>query len=254
MSRPARETPKVLIVEDQPEYSAQLERAFATSEGLRFDVKVARSAYEAIPYITKDQIDIYVVDLELPENNAGASEKVGKALIEKIVSKTNGGLIIHSSKLRKDREDFLIGGVDDYIEKGEPISYVVAKAFAVWRRVKNAHRPTELKISKKERFFRIGKWRFKNLDRHLISEAGETTRLSPTELAFIQYLCTIDSEIDRREFNVAVLGRPAYEEDKRIDNLVYRLREKLGETFQIVSRRDSGTYRLLDFQEIRNQK
>ena len=240
---------KVLIVEDQPRYIDELKRAFREVEkGVRFEVNDVQSTSEAEPYIDADRTDIYIVDLELPLLNETPTEKIGEQLVRQIVQRTNGGTIIYSASLRKDREDFLWGGVDDYIEKGDPTSYVVARSFAVWRRVQAAKR-AEPKEAKK-RQFRLGKWRLEPGNRTLVSGDGMSVRLSPTELAFVQYLCTIDAEIDRREFNVAVLGRPPYQEDKRIDNLVYRLREKLGDSVQLISRHDGGTYRLVDFEEL----
>jgi DNA-binding response OmpR family regulator len=245
-------TVRVLVIEDNAQYAEELRRAFGQNErGLTFEVSIVSSASDAEPFIEADEIDIYVVDLELPDFNAAPNEKVGELLVKKIIQSTSGGVIVHTI-LQRDRDDFLWGGVDDYIMKGDSISHVLARAFAVWRRVKEARK--SIKATRKSgRSFRLGKWRFEGGNRTLLSDHGESSRLSPTELAFIQYLCTVDTEIDRREFNVAVLGRPAYEEDKRIDNLVYRLREKLGDSFQIVSRHNGGTYKLISFEELRHK-
>lgn len=243
-------TAKVLIIEDNAHYAEKLARAFRSSHrGLTFDVKIVTSEFEAERFITENEIDIYVVDLELPELNAAPSEEVGERLVKRIVDVTDGGVIINTGMLRTDREDFLYGGVDDYIPKIAPITEIPAKAFAVWSRVQKAQKPRAV-TKKHTRTFKIGKWRFQDGNRSLISDRGETVRLSATELAFVKYLCTVDTEIDRREFNVAVLGREEYEEDKRIDNLVYRLREKLGDTFQLVSRHGGGTYKLISFEEL----
>lgn len=243
---------KILIIEDNAKYAAELRRAFGQNErGLTFSVSVVASASEAEPFVKADQTDIYIVDLELPEFNAAPTEEVGEILVKKIIQSTSGGVIIHTNILRKDRDDFLWGGVDDYIMKGDSISNVVARAFAVWRRVKEAR--TLPNTGRKDgRSFKLGKWKFEG-SRNLVSDNGESIRLSPTELAFVRYLCTVDAEIDRREFNVAILGRPAYEEDKRIDNLVYRLREKLGDSFQLVSRHSGGTYKLINLEELPNR-
>lgn len=243
-------TAKILIIEDNARYAEELARAFDSNPGgLTFKVNIVGSEFEAERFINGNEIDIYVVDLELPEFNAAPSEKVGERLVKRLVEFTDGGVIVHSGLLRTDREDFLWAGVDDYIPKGAGISEVVAKAFAVWNRVKRAQKPRPIAV-KRARSFKLGKWRFRDGSRNLISDSGEAARLSPTELAFVQYLCTVDTEIDRREFNVAVLARPEYQEDKRIDNLVYRLREKLGDTFQLISRHDGGTYKLISFEEL----
>ena len=237
---------RVLIIEDNNRYASELRRAFQQSEkGITFEARVVTSVSGAEPFIEADQTDIYLVDLEIPELNSAPDEKNGEMLVKKIIQRTNGGVIIHTGSLRKDSDDFLWGGVDDYIEKGDSISSVIARAFAVWRRIKAARGNNEPPSN--QRSFRLGKWRFEPGNRNLVSDDGDSVRLSPTELAFVQYLCSVDREIDRREFNVAVLGRPPYEQDKRIDNLVYRLREKLGDSFQLVSNNE-GVYRLVSFE------
>lgn len=244
-------TANVLIIEDDPVYARSLDRTFgSTHKGLKFIVNIVASESEAERFIAENRTDIYVVDLELPpEPNAVPSDEVGKRLVKSISQVTDGGIIINSSKLRDNREDFLYSGVDDCIPKSAKASEVVAKAFAVWNRVQKAKKPRKAE-KKAKRTFKLGKWRFEIDNRVLVGEEGETARLSVTELAFVKYLCTVDAEIDRREFNVAVLGREAYEEDRRIDNLVYRLREKLGDTFQLISKYGGGAYRLISLKEL----
>src|SRR3974390_1846711 len=211
---------RVLIIEDNIDTAKELERAYRTShKRLHFDVTVVSSESKAEPLIKIDFADIYIVDLELPEFEAAPSEKVGERLVARLVQSSNGGIIIHTGMLRTDRDDFLWGGVDDYIQKSvDSPNEVVAKTFAVWRRVRRAQDPGFIGRSR-PRTFRLGKWIFRDGQRSLNSDSGEIARLSPTELAFVQYLCTVDTEIDRREFNTAVLAREAYQEDKRIDNL-----------------------------------
>jgi DNA-binding response OmpR family regulator len=241
-------TAKILIVEDNPEYAGKLSRAFAANyKGVAFETKVAESEFAAQAYVQNDEADVYIVDLDLPESSGTPSEEVGERLVKRLIRNTDGGVIVHTGMTRMDREDFLWGGVDDYIKKGEAISIVVARTFAVWRRVSRAKKPAA--PNKKMQTYRIGKWRFEEGNRTLTNSEGETARLSPTELAFMQYLCTVDTEIDRREFNVAVLARSEHAKDMRIDNLVYRLKEKLGGTFELISRKN-GTYKLISIEKL----
>jgi DNA-binding response OmpR family regulator len=246
----SKATAKVLIIEDNASYAEELRRVFLSNYNeLSFEVHIASSELEANKFILKNKIDVYIVDLELPEHEEHPSEEVGERLVRRIVRSTDGGVIVHTGILRADREDFLWGGVDDFIQKGDAISEVAARTFSVWRRVTKARKATA-SLSGRARLYRIGKWKFEEGNRDLVSNFGETARLSPTELAFIQYLCTVDTEIDRREFNIAVLARPAHEVGKRIDNLIYRLREKLGNTFQIISRHTDGAYKLIDVEQL----
>ena len=239
---------KVLLIEDDPQCAKDIQRALHTNErGLSFHVSIASSAAEAAPFIKENKTDIYIVDLELPEFDGAPNEKVGEALSYEISRSTYGGVIIYSSKLQKDREDYLWHNIDDCISKNDPPSYVAAKAFSVWRRVQDARHELRKPQTKK---FKLGKWQFEAGNRTLVSESGEIVRLSATEHAFVEYLCTVDTQLDRREFNVDVLKREPYEEDMRIDNLVYRLREKLGDSFQIVSRSNGGSYKLLSYERL----
>jgi|HubBroStandDraft_6_1064221.scaffolds.fasta_scaffold292319_1 DNA-binding response OmpR family regulator len=240
-------TARVLIIEDNSTYAEKLTQAFASNhQGVAFETKVAESELAAHISVQNEEPDVCIVDLQLPEFNEAPSEEVGERLVKRLSQNTDAGVIVHTGMTRMDREDFLWGGVDDYIKKGEPISELVARTFAVWRRASRAKKPAML--NKKMRTFRIGKWLFEEGNRTLLSREGGTARLSPTELAFMQYLCTVDTEIDRREFNVAVLARSEHKEDMRIDNLVYRLREKLGGTFQLISR-NNGAYKLISIEK-----
>ena len=228
----------ILIIEDNAQYSKELQRAFRQSErGLTFETNAVASASEAEPFIEADGTDIYIVDLELPEFKAAPNEKVGELLVKKIIQRTDGGVIIHTGILRKDRDDFLWGGVDDYIMKGDPISSVVARAFAVWRRVKEAKNTTNAK-SKNERSFRLGKWRFQKGNRNVVSDDGKSIRLSPTELAFVQYLCTVTQKLIAAN-QCCVHVRPAFEEVKNDHPFIDFERNKVT-AFSSVLRHDAA--------------
>jgi DNA-binding response OmpR family regulator len=88
----------------------------------------------------------------------------------------------------------------------------------------------------------IGKWRFTVGDRLLRDEDGSTLKLSQTEHAFLRYICTVDSnEITTDEFNEVILNRSRPEYMSRLDNFIYRMRQKLGGTVEVTSLRN-GRY------------
>lgn len=253
-----RQLPKILIVEDNARYAFELMRVFKDpSKEARFDVDVVATVEQAMVYVDRDSIDIYVVDLRLPMGESDLAEKVqsGKQLVRLIVDRSNAGIIVHSNiPMGRDAEELFRLGADDYLEKGNKPEFVRAKAEALWRRIVMTRPNTAPQFVHTNRVFRIGQWRFVIGKRDLNTETGNSIRLSPTEHAFLRYLCTVeDHEISRRDFNVGILGRAAYEEDRRIDNLVYRIREKLGDDIRLISKRD-GIYRLMDVTEIRSQQ
>ena len=247
-------TPRVLIVEDNAQYAVSLVRSFRQSGSLGFfEVDIATDLSSAWPYVERDEIDIYVVDLALPKAPERAdSVENGKKLVSRIVERTNAGILVHSDRsLEREGEEMFALGADDYLEKGMKPEIVRAQAFALWRRIRMTRQGSSRFFVHTGRTFRIRDWRFVIGDRVVTSDANEAKRLSPTEHALLAYLCTVeDHQIDRREFNEAILNRPAHMRDQRIDNLIYRIRQKIGECLPLTSK-SHGAYKLVDVKELR---
>lgn len=249
--------PRVLIVEDDASYAIQLLRALREETPSLvqkpISVDVATNVEEALQFLNTDAIDIYIIDLKLSEGDTHLlpTPELGRDLAKMVIEKTNAGVIIHSS-LPADSvaAGLIVLGADDYIQKGTNKEILKAKVLALWRRIQFS-RPSHSKLFvHTDRIFQIGDWYFSVGRRDLVDGAGNVIRISATEHAFLRHLCTVEgNEIDRETFNVEVLGRASYEKDMRIDNLVYRLRNKLGENLQIVSLRD-GAYKLLNVKEV----
>ena len=63
-------------------------------------------------------------------------------------------------------------------------------------------------------------------------------RITPTQHAFLRFLCTVEGhEIDRETFNLAILGRPEAEKNKRIDDFIYKFKNKVGPSVQLISKK-----------------
>jgi DNA-binding response OmpR family regulator len=254
----ARFAPRILIVEDNLRYAIELMRTLRQSQGqisdVHFQIDLTPTAEEALQFLEKDEIDIYIVDLKLPniENLGVEDESVGENLVGRILEKTNAGVIVHSLvPAERNAEVFLLLGADDYIEKTAKLEFVRAKLLALWRRVQLTRPEISNAYAHTNRTFLIGDWRFVIGSRELRGESGNMIRVSPTEHAFLRHICAVeDHEIDRETFNASVLGRSAVEKDSRIDNLIYRLRNKLGQSVQFLSKRE-GIYKLIDIKEVR---
>lgn len=248
--------PKILIVEDNARYAFELLRVFKHPHvDSQYQVDVATTTDEASVYVDRDCIDIYIVDLKLPAGSADSTAKSenGKRLVQLIAERTNAGIVILTNvQMREVSEELLKLGADDYLSKGLELKFVKAKIDALWRRVMMARPNTANKFVHTNRTFRVGPWLFVIGERDLRNDVDKVVRLSPTEHAFLRHLCTVeDHEITRSEFNINILGRRESEEDRRIDNLVYRIRGKLGEGVQLVSKRD-GAYKLINVSEVRS--
>ncbi len=249
--------PRILIVEDDSDYALRLLNSLkdwrmplSTGE---CKIDIAQSIERAKDYLNKDAVDIFIVDLIMREKEDSETESdvFGKNFVREIATKSNAGIIIVTS-LAERSEGFtlLTEGADDYIQKYPEPDKIRARILALWRRIQLI-RPNRSNIfAHTNRVFRIGDWRFVVGSRALTNSIGETVRLSPTEHAFLRYICTVEGhECDRISFNLHVLGRRHFERKLRIDNFIYRIRNKLGESIQFLS--DNGAYKLIDVREIK---
>jgi DNA-binding response OmpR family regulator len=246
--------PRILIVEDETQYAVGLmnwleDWRMPTVQG-QCRVQIATDVDRATGYLSGDTIDIFIVDLILDKDQP--DRKIGAEFIRKVVAQTNAGIIVHTSLSPSDAEatELLNEGADDYIQKPSDIETVRARILALWRRIQYVRPAKKSMQGHNNRIFHIGEWKFVVGSRVLKNLAGDALRLSPTEHAFLRHLCVDENhECDKVSFNLTVLGRRSFEQNMRVDNLVYRLRNKLRGSLQLIS--DEGAYKLIDVREVK---
>jgi DNA-binding response OmpR family regulator len=180
-------------------------------------------------------VDIFIVDLKLKETKSSPEDKsLGDELVRVIARLEHVGIIVYSTEPVDIQSPFsLADGADDYIPKGASPQIIRARVLALWRKVKRLRSPA--KFAHANRVFQVGRWRFAVDSRDLTNELGEPLRVSTTEQTLLSYLVTIeDHEIDREHFNVSVMGRETHHDDRRLDNVISRLRAKLGDSVKVV--------------------
>jgi DNA-binding response OmpR family regulator len=245
--------PEILIVEDDPELAVGLVNVFedwkAKNLQGRCKAHIALTVDRARRYLRDDTIDIYVVDLILDKTQP--DRRIGAEFIAEVVARTKAGIVVLTSLAEADAKatELLQQGADDYIRKPANFDYVRARVEALWRRIQFVRPSTRGLHTHNNREFLLGSWRFVIGNRILSNSQGETLKLSPTEHAFLRHLCVNEMhECDVATFNIEVLGRESHEENMRVDNLVYRLRTKLGANLELLA--NDGKYRLLQVHEI----
>jgi DNA-binding response OmpR family regulator len=246
--------PEVLIVEDNSELAIGLMNVLEDWEienvQGRCKVHIATNIDRALSYLRDDRIDIYIVDLILDKTQP--DRKIGAEFIDNIVAQTKAGIIVLTSLTESDDEasELLRQGADDYIRKPAELDHVRARVEALWRRIQYVRPSMRGLHTHNNREFLLGNWRFVVGSRILSNSTGDTLRLSPTEHAFLRHLCANENhECNVVTFNVEVLGRKSHQENMRVDNLVYRLRNKLRGSMQLIS--DEGVYKLMDVREVK---
>jgi DNA-binding response OmpR family regulator len=253
-------SPRILIVDDNPTHASAVKRALRDPSSLigrlKCEIDVVEDLATARQYLCEDSIDIYFLDLEISES-AGEGllhPSVGKDFVRDVVKTTNAGVIVCSSfPAETESAELLEVGADDYVEKTSAPDVIAARALSVWRRTLQS-RPANsqtVKLTHVGRTFVFNDWRFVVGNRTVATLEGETVKLSPTEHAFLRYLCAVDGHtIDTEIFNIDVLDRDQHKVHVRLDNFVHRLRKKFAGRLELTSQGE-GVYKLLDVRELK---
>jgi DNA-binding response OmpR family regulator len=241
---------RVLIVEDDIEVAKTLQRLLFEVSKTRpffFDVTITESAIEAAQRSASRDIDIFIVDLKLEnESRPGQfSETVGMRLIPKIIDMSGAGIIVYSAEEKSRFYDQLLKiGADDYIQKTNAPSDVIEKLVAVWRRILSVRNEAMHLHVGHGRTFRVGNWTFTIGNRNLSNSSGEECKVGITEHELLKHLAlSTDHSVDAHAAGLFVLRRALnddYDGRKTLENLVYRLRNKLGD--EIIVHTGGGRY------------
>jgi DNA-binding response OmpR family regulator len=253
-------SPRILIVDDNPIHASAIKRALrdpsSTIGRLKCEIDVVEDLTAARQYLREDSVDIYFLDLEISEK-AGEGllhASVGKDFVRDVVRTTNAGVIVCSSfAAETEAAELLEVGVDDYVEKTSAPDVIAARTLSVWRRTLQS-RPASsqtVKFAHVGKTFALNDWRFVVGNRTVTNVDGPSVKISPTEHAFLRYLCAVEGHtIDSETFNIDVLDRDQYKVHVRLDNFIHRLRKKFDGKLELTSQGD-GVYKLLDVRELK---
>lgn len=249
------DSPRILIIDDDPQVIRDLIRVLSGPRihlnDFDFRAEGEHDLNKVDQYIDADNVDVFIVDLKLKANEHSAEDlELGEQLVRKIAASSSAGIVVYSSEPVDQTVPSLYEGADDYIAKGEYPAVIRARIAALWRRIKATRPSFSQTLVHNKRAFRLGEWHFEVGSRDLVNQVDKTIRITPLEHALLAHLVTIeDNEIDRDYFAAYVLGRVTHDVDRRLDNLVSRVRKKLGDSVQLIGRRGGG-YKLLNILEL----
>jgi DNA-binding response OmpR family regulator len=234
--------PHILLIEDDFKFAVQLQNKLRNREDKLHikgcEVDIATNAEDARTFLRRDEIDIYIVDLEIPaKDGAGPDFSIGRALISEIDAQVCAGIIVFTSSTYKEEStDALEAGADHYVRKADAtvpgvaaddyvsrypatqnestFKDILARTRALWRRTQLLRAQNRNQFVHTNRIFLLGNWRFVVGTRELTKVGSdEKIKLSVTEHSFLRYVCAIEGhEIDTLHFNLEVLERG---EDRR---------------------------------------
>ena len=250
---PATERPpRVLIIDDDEAVATHVrdivrDANFGPMNEIP-DVFYVTDVRQVDKYLSADDIDLYIVDLKLryPDNPELVDRKLGMHLVRKIAATCTGGQIIYSSEDidTNNTEALADDGADDYIQKEtvyDKPNVIRSKIKKLWGSMQSKRALRTLPTLYTGRTFAIGEWQFVVGTRELSNASGATIKISPAEHAILRHIVLIeDHKIDRESFAAYILGRSLSPNDRRLDNIITRLRPKLGPTVEIIGQRGEG--------------
>ncbi|MEZ5874205.1 MAG: response regulator [Hyphomicrobiales bacterium] len=209
-------TPRILVVDDDPEIRKLLAR-YVESQGFR--VLLAANCRELRDQLATHQVDLIVLDVMLPDGS-------GLDVCRDLRAQRSSVPIILLTALKED-VDRIIGleiGADDYLGKPFNPRELIARVRAVLRRRSEAlPEPSEAKVYLFEGFTADPQ------TRRVTAPAGDDIELTGAEFDLLKtFLDRPGRVLSRDQLLDLTRGRDGDGFDRSIDVLVSRLRRKLG--------------------------
>lgn len=198
------------------------------AEALRYqnyDVVTASNAATLMKLRKRSEIDLYLIDLGLPDAN-------GLDLVRQIRSEGNVGVIVLSG--RTGETDKIVGleiGADDYVGKPFSPRELCARVSSVLRRSASAAKQepaADIEGLDAPETIVFGDWELKTGSRQVISRNKEVLSLTSSEYdLLIVFLKNRNRVLSRDNLITLLKGRDWAGYDRAMDGLVSRLRRKL---------------------------
>jgi two-component system phosphate regulon response regulator PhoB len=219
-AQPAHDTPRVLVVEDEPDIAALIAYQL-TREGLR--VETAASGTEALTAVGREVPDLVVLDRMLP---GVSGDEVLRTLRADPATSGVPVLVLTARREQEERIEGFELGADDYLTKPFSPRELVLRAQAILRRAREATPPAGGRI------IRAGPLRL-DLGAHQATLDGDELSLTPTEFRLLQALLERKGRTQSRRQLLEKAWDVRSEisdrlQTRTVDMHVRRLRSKLG--------------------------
>jgi len=204
---------KILVVDDEPNILATV-APLLRSRG--YDVRTAMTGRAALDAVERDQPDLVVLDLGLPDLDG---VEVCRALRETL---TIPIVVLSARGAERDKVRALDTGADDYVTKPFGAEELVARIRAALRRADTAPQPSEPIV---RGGLVIDRERFRVL------RDGEEVRLTPKEFELLLFLAQHPGRVlTHRTIIRAIWGPHAVDQPEHLRVLVGSLRKKIEPT------------------------
>lgn len=211
---------KLLLVEDTPDLARIIERELAAAGYQIFHTDQGR---EAIQLHTQHQPDAIILDWMLPDLD-------GLAVLREIRTAAATPILMLTSRDEEiDRVLGLEAGADDYLTKPFSMRELLARVRALLRRVELMKQILQADQSPASQIIQWGEL-YLDPDAHLITHHQVPIDLSRTEFNLLHLLLRNPGRTFGRAYLLETLWGDVYDvSDRSVDNMVLRLRKKLGD-------------------------
>jgi DNA-binding response OmpR family regulator len=213
---------KILVVEDNRELVKIIREALETAG---FSVSVAGDGLQALALHAIEPPDVIVLDWMLPKLD-------GIGFLQQLRQKSATPVLMLTARTEEiDRIYGLEVGADDYLTKPFSPAELIARIKAMLRRVELIRQVLEAdrNSQSRQKLCRAGQILDLNAEAHLAYLAGQPLDLSRTEFDVLHLFLRHPGRAFSRTYLLDTLWGAEYVGgDRSIDNLILRLRKKLG--------------------------
>lgn len=241
--------PNILIVDDDKGVRDTLVRALTCPNKENgdelYNAAAVRDGTEMRRAMKKNPVDLFILDIKLKDLAGRDLEEDGLALTKWIRSNSDVIILIYSEMAEEvDEIAALDLGADDYLRKPVSLNVLRARVGALLRRRERHIGPFGSHLANRRKVAKLGDLEFEIGSRVISLPNGESVQLSYSEHDFLSALVSSSNgQRTREELCTFVLGSDISAADRRLDNLVNRLRHKIKNPTLIRSVRGQG-YRL----------
>ncbi len=203
--------PRILVVDDEPPIHRFLAAAL---DAAGFEPVRADTGRAALSEMARKPPDAVVLDLGLPDLD-------GQQVLKRARVFYDGPILVLSARDRElEKIEALDAGADDYVEKPFRVGELLARLRVAIRR---QQRPGETAPP----IVHAGDLVI-DLDRDLVSRAGQSVRLSPREYALLARLVRADGRVLTHKVLLVSIWGPAHAQDTQyLRVFIGQLRTKL---------------------------
>jgi len=204
---------KILLAEDDSNLGILLRNYLNVKQ---FETTLAVDGKEALDLFKRDEFDICILDIMMPEiDGITLAKEIRKAKPEIPV------IFLTAKNLKEDIIEGFRSGADDYITKPFSMEELIYRIEAIMRRVSD---PAEVK---KLDTYDIGEYRFDSL-KQLLTFRNQTMKLTTKESELLELLCRHKNEVMERNYALkAIWIDDNYFNARSMDVYITKLRKYL---------------------------